>query len=161
MKLMNLIIFEIKTMKTKLTLAVFLFCLNIYGQENVVNDSVQKENPIVFCELYFGIGGGNNSNDSNKSLTIFGANVNYQFNKRDLITARFSGLWLSILERYVSRILNSASVSSDRHRAKSGKLFCTVSLSSLPKLVIGSIFFLATSIPPNQSIVRLYTFHRL
>lgn len=99
MKLMNLIIFEIKTMKTKLTLAMFLFCLNIYGQENVVNDSVQKENPIVFCELYFGIGGGNNSNDSNKSLTIFGANVNYQFNKRDLITARFSGL-LGVNENY-------------------------------------------------------------
>jgi len=66
---------------------LFFVCLQAFGQEITEIDSVSKNNPILFSEAYFG-GGGSDSG----GLLILGLNLNYQFNKADLLTARYSGL---------------------------------------------------------------------
>lgn len=55
----------------------------IYAQNEVIIDSISKSNPIIFPEIYFGIG----SLENNYGW-IVGGNLNYQFYKTDLITAR-------------------------------------------------------------------------
>ena len=54
---------------------------HVFGQKIVVSDSLQKTNPIVFYEFYGGIGGGTNG-----SMFFAGANLNYEFEKSNLIT---------------------------------------------------------------------------
>ncbi|RZK05528.1 MAG: hypothetical protein EOO46_15830 [Flavobacterium sp.] len=70
----------------KLVVLLF-FCLHTFGQEIKEIDSVSKNNPILFTEV-FGGGGGS----SNGGVWLWGLNLNYQFNKKDLLTARYSGI---------------------------------------------------------------------
>lgn len=65
---------------------LFLFYgISVFGQDVVEQDPIAKTNPIIFTECYFGLYGG-----SNGGLTGFGLNLNYQFKKNDLLTARFN-----------------------------------------------------------------------
>ena len=59
---------------------------HVFGQKIVVSDSLQKTNPIVFYEFYGGIGGGTNG-----SMFFAGANLNYEFEKSNLTTLRYTG----------------------------------------------------------------------
>lgn len=70
----------------KLIIILFL-CFNAFGQNDSTIDSIQKTNPVIFSEGYFGGAGSNNG-----GLWLLGYNLNYQFNDKDLMTARFSGL---------------------------------------------------------------------
>lgn len=70
----------------KKLVVLLLFCLQMVGQETIKIDSITKSNLILFSEGYFGLAGSNRS-----GLGFAGLNVNYQFNKKDLITARYTG----------------------------------------------------------------------
>lgn len=65
-------------------LVLLFFCIKFYSQ-NVEIDSI-KQNPIVFGEIYGGIGG-----STDGSFLFFGGNINYGFNNTDLISLRFTG----------------------------------------------------------------------
>jgi hypothetical protein len=76
--------------QTILLLSLF-FGNSLFAQDSL---EIKKTNPIIFTELYFGTAGGDNG-----GLWLLGYNINYQFNKKDLLTARFSGL-LGYYENY-------------------------------------------------------------
>ena len=81
-------------MKFKAVLLLFLFHLNSFGQDSIVSKIRNKSNPILFSEFYFGGAGSDNG-----GLWLLGYNLNYQFNDKDFLTARFSGL-LGIYDNY-------------------------------------------------------------
>lgn len=81
-------------MKFKAVLLLFLFHLNSFGQDSIVSKISNKSNPILFSEFYFGGAGSDNG-----GLWLLGYNLNYQFNDKDFLTARFSGL-LGIYDNY-------------------------------------------------------------
>ena len=68
----------------KKTLVLILFGLKVFGQEYAVSDSINKTNPVVFIESCFGFGAG-----SRGGIFFIGGSLNCQFNKKDLITARY------------------------------------------------------------------------
>jgi len=85
-KALKLTIFE-KNAMPKFTCVFLLFWSSSFGQEPVANDSVRKTNPIVFVESTSGFGGSNGG-----FVGFLGLNLNYQFNRTDLITTRFTAL---------------------------------------------------------------------
>lgn len=69
---------------------VFVFIMfisfQVFGQNIVSSDSLQKTNPVLFYEFYCGIGG------STKGLMFFaGGNLNYEFLEKNLVTFRYTG----------------------------------------------------------------------
>ncbi|MFA7445238.1 MAG: hypothetical protein WCY89_04775 [Flavobacteriaceae bacterium] len=74
---------------------LFLIALPFFGlAQNTETDSlsfgkdiVVESNSIIFGEMYVGVGGSNNL------TTAIGVNLNFQFNKDDLLTARFSSAY--------------------------------------------------------------------
>lgn len=87
--------FERKIIAMKKLIIVLFVCFNAFGQNDSTTDSIQKTNPVIFSEGYFGGSGSNNG-----GLLLLGYNLNYQFNDKDLLTARFSGL-LGVYDNYV------------------------------------------------------------
>ncbi|WP_035693843.1 hypothetical protein [Flavobacterium soli] len=71
----------------KKLVVLFFFCLQVLGQNNTANDSLVKTNPILFAEIFGGFGGGTYGGAWSWSLAL-----NYQFNEKDLLTARYSGV---------------------------------------------------------------------
>ena len=58
----------------------------MFSQQQIESDSIQKPNPIIFAESYAGIGGGSTFN------FFVGFGLNYQFGKTDLITFRTAAI---------------------------------------------------------------------
>ncbi len=79
----------------KKLLPLFLLTFPVFAQ--VESDTISKTNPIIFTEGFAGIAGSDNG-----ALWFSGVNLNYQFNRNDLVTAKFSfnqGLetrWVSV-----------------------------------------------------------------
>lgn len=71
----------------KKLVVLLCFSLQMFGQETTEIDSLSTTNPILFAEIFGGGGGSNNG-----GVWLWGLNLNYQFNKKDVLTARYSGL---------------------------------------------------------------------
>ena len=63
---------------------MLLFVVKVFGQEITVKDSISKTNPILFIESFLGSGGG-----AKGGLFLISGTLNYQFNKKHLISARY------------------------------------------------------------------------
>lgn len=68
----------------KKLLFLFLFSITVVSQEVVINDSIRRTNPVIFIESFAGFGGSNGN-----LIGSLGGSLNYQFNKKDLLTTRF------------------------------------------------------------------------
>ena len=82
-------------MKVKLFFLILFAGFQVLAQDTLVNASESKTNPVIFTEVYFGGAGSDNG-----GLLLVGYNLNYQFRKNDLLTARFNGL-LGLYQNFI------------------------------------------------------------
>lgn len=71
---------------------IFILHLQAFGQETPVSDSLENSNPVVFAEIFAGLGG------SGAGMSfMWNGTINYQFRKTDLMSFRYSQILVTKL----------------------------------------------------------------
>jgi hypothetical protein len=138
----------------KIILLLF-FGINVFGQEVIIKDSINKSNPILFSESFFGLGGSENG-----GIFLVGLNLNYQFRKNDLLTARYTlNTSFSRQQVILSPLITLITVKSEivnEYALMYGKryIFNNCSLSFSSGISYGDITFYKNNDNYDQEVVQ-------